>query len=136
MWRWRRRKRRLPGESLLLLHSSGRCLCALALPFPAHSPSHLQYATPTKRRVQFTRESKLNPGRVDDALKASAGGTVASYQVCGWLAVGSNGWGLDVGWWVDGLAGLAGWLQEHAGLEVQEALLLGSVDLGHTETFG
>ena len=37
--------------------------------------------------LQFTRESKLNPGRVDEALNKTSSGTVASYQVPAHLPV-------------------------------------------------
>lgn len=40
--------------------------------FPGRQRRHL--------KNKFTRESKLFPRRIDDAIKASAGGTVASYQ--------------------------------------------------------
>lgn len=52
--------------------------------FPGRQRPHL--------KNKFKRESKVNPRRVDAALKASASATATSYQVCrGWGAVWVRG---------------------------------------------
>ena len=55
------------------------CLPKFACMLPLPSPP-----------LQFTRESKLNPKRIDESLKASANSSVASYQVRGPPGVGSR----------------------------------------------
>lgn len=64
--------------------------------FPGRHRRHL--------KNKFNKESKANPTRVDDALKASANATISSYQV----RVG--GW---VGWRGEGEA----WIRSFTGAE-------------------